>query len=113
MGVPAPSGGCSSTPYPSTTLIIPYTYVTNAVGVNAEWNRPHQPSVATRMNPSSPCAIAMPSSTTPSTTGIGDKRDDARSQEAKAEYTDIMLRIVDDQDFGAPTKAHIHPANIL
>jgi hypothetical protein len=41
-----------------------------------------------------------------------DKRDDARSQEAKAEYTDIMLRIVDDQDFGAPTKAHIHPANM-
>jgi len=41
-----------------------------------------------------------------------DKRDDARSQEAKAEYTDIMLRIVDDQDFGAPTKAHLRPANM-
>jgi hypothetical protein len=41
-----------------------------------------------------------------------DKRDDARSQEAKAEYTDIMLRIVDDQDFGAPTKAHIRPADM-
>ncbi len=31
-----------------------------------------------------------------------DKRDDARSQEAKAEYTDIMLRISGDQEIGRP-----------
>lgn len=30
-----------------------------------------------------------------------DKRDDARSQEAKQEYTDIMLRIVADQEIGS------------
>jgi hypothetical protein len=38
-----------------------------------------------------------------------DKRDDARSQEAKAEYTDIMLRIVDGQDFGSAAKGQIRP----
>ncbi len=31
-----------------------------------------------------------------------DRKDDTRSQEAKAEYTDIMLRIALDQDIGAP-----------
>lgn len=31
-----------------------------------------------------------------------DKRDDTRSQEAKAEYTDIMLRISGDQEIGRP-----------
>jgi hypothetical protein len=31
-----------------------------------------------------------------------DKKDDTRSQEAKAEYTDIMARIIMDHDIGAP-----------
>lgn len=31
-----------------------------------------------------------------------DKKDDARSQEAKAEYTDIILRTVSDQEIGSP-----------
>ncbi|MGI9297617.1 MAG: hypothetical protein ACR2QC_06945, partial [Gammaproteobacteria bacterium] len=37
-----------------------------------------------------------------------DKRDDARSQEAKAEYTDVMLRITGDQEIGR-TRPQIRP----
>ena len=39
-----------------------------------------------------------------------DRKDDARSEQAKAEYTDIMMRIVSDHDIATHTKAHIQPS---
>ena len=98
-------------PYPSTTLIIPYTYVTNAVGVSSAGASLTSLSSDTD-EPLIPLRYRHAVVYHALYHWYRDKRDDARSQEAKAEYTDIMLRIVDDQDFGAPTKAHIHPANM-
>ena len=98
-------------PYPSTTLIIPYTYVTNAVGVNASGTALTSLSSDTD-EPLIPLRYRHAVIYHALYHWYRDKRDDARSQEAKAEYTDIMLRIVDDQDFGAPTKAHMRPANM-
>lgn len=98
-------------PYPSTTLIIPYTYVTNAVGVSSAGSALTSLSSDTD-EPLIPLRYRHAIVYHALYHWYRDKRDDARSQEAKAEYTDIMLRIVDDQDFGAPTKAHIHPANM-
>ena len=87
-------------PYPSTTLIIPYTYVTNAVGVNASGTALTSLSSDTD-EPLIPLRYRHAVVYHALYHWYRDKRDDARSQEAKAEYTDIMLRIVDDQDFGA------------
>lgn len=39
-----------------------------------------------------------------------DKKDDARSQEARAEYTDIMQRIINDQEIAAHTQTRLVPA---
>jgi len=39
-----------------------------------------------------------------------DKRDDTRSQEVKAEYVDIVQRIVGDHDIGTHNKAQIQPS---
>ena len=98
-------------PYPSTTLIIPYSYVTNAVGVSSAGV--HLTSLSSDTDePLIPLRYRHAVIYHALYHWYRDKRDDARSQEAKAEYTDIMLRIVDDQDFGAPTKAHLHPANM-
>ena len=95
-------------PYPDNTYVIPYSYITSAVGVSAAGatlegltNTTDEPLVPLRYRH----AIVYHALYH----WYRDKRDDVRSQEAKAEYTDIMLRIVDDQDFGAPTKAHIRP----
>lgn len=98
-------------PYPSTPLIIPYTYVTNAVGVSSVGTALTSLSSDTD-EPLIPLRYRHAVVYHALYHWYRDKRDDARSQEAKAEYTDIMLRIVDDQDFGAPTKAHLRPANM-
>ena len=98
-------------PYPSTTLIVPYTYVTNAVGVSSAGAALTSLSSDTD-EPLIPLRYRHAVVYHALYHWYRDKRDDARSQEAKAEYTDIMLRIVDDQDFGAPTKAHLRPANM-
>ena len=113
----APSGNTSPIrrvqfyPYPTTTLVIPYTYITNAVGVSAAGAALTSLSSDTD-EPLVPLRYRHAIIYHALYHWYRDKRDDARSQEAKAEYTDIMLRIVDDQDFGAPTKAHLHPANM-
>lgn len=98
-------------PYPTTTLVIPYTYITNAVGVTSAGVALTSLSSDTD-EPLIPLRYRHAIIYHALYHWYRDKRDDARSQEAKAEYTDIMLRIVDDQDFGAPTKAHLRPADV-
>ena len=110
----APSGSTAPVrrvqlyPYPSETCIIPYTYVTNAVGVSASGTELTSLSSDTD-EPLLPLRYRHAIVFHALYHWYRDKRDDSRSQEAKAEYTDIMLRIVDDQDFGAPTKAKLRP----
>lgn len=95
-------------PYPSDTLVIPYNYVTNAVGVTI--NGAALTSLSTDTDePLLPLRYRHAIVYHALYHWYRDKRDDSRSQEAKAEYTDIMLRIVDDQDFGAPTKMKLRP----
>lgn len=95
-------------PYPSDVYSIPYTYVTNAVGVSAAGTELTSLSSDTD-EPLLPLRYRHAIVFHALYHWYRDKRDDARSQEAKAEYTDIMLRIVDDQDFGAPTKVKLRP----
>ena len=110
----APSGSTAPVrrvqlyPYPADTYIIPYTYITNAVGVSAAGAELTSLSSDTD-EPLLPLRYRHAIVFHALYHWYRDKRDDSRSQEAKAEYTDIMLRIVDDQDFGAPTKAKLRP----
>lgn len=110
----APSGSTSPirrvqfAPYPSSTLLIPYSYITNAVGVTAAGvsltnlsSDTDEPLIPLRYRH----AIVFHALSH----WYRDKRDDARADKAKAEYTDIMLRIVDDQDYGASTKGQFRP----
>jgi hypothetical protein len=114
----SPSGGTTPIrrvqlfPYPNDTYIIPYSYITSAVGVSSA-------GVARTSLSSDSDEPLLPLRYRHAIVfhalyhWYRDKRDDSRSQEAKAEYTDIMLRIVDDQDFGAPTKAHLRPTTAM
>lgn len=95
-------------PYPSDTYLIPYTYVTSnlartSAGVeqaalSSDTDEPIMPLryrhiIVLR-------ALAM---------WFKNRRDDTRSQETMAEYTDAMLRMVADVEVGTHNKAQITP----
>ena len=95
-------------PYPSDTFLIPYTYVTSnlartSAGVeqaalSSDTDEPIMPLryrhiIVLR-------ALAM---------WFKNRRDDTRSQETMAEYTDAMLRMVADVEVGTHNKAQIQP----
>jgi hypothetical protein len=95
-------------PYPSTEYMIPYSYITNNLSVTAagveqtsmvnDTDEPHLP-VAYR---SALVDFAI-------SRWYRDKKDDVRSQDAKADYQDQVNRIVTDQRIGANTMAQITP----
>lgn len=95
-------------PYPDTTYIIPYAYITNAVGVDASGLNLTSLSADTD-EPIVPLRYRYAIVLHALSHWYRDKRDDARSQEVKAEYTDIMTRIVGDHDIGTHCKAQIQP----
>jgi hypothetical protein len=110
----APSGSTTPVrrvqfhPYPTTAMLIPYSYITNAVGVTSAGVQLTNLSSDTD-EPLMPLRYRHAIIYHALYHWYRDKRDDARSQEAKAEYTDIMLRIVDGQDFGSSSKGQIRP----
>lgn len=110
----APSGSTTPVrrvqfyPYPTSAMLIPYSYITNAVGVSSAGVALTNLSSDTD-EPLIPLRYRHAIVYHALSHWYRDKRDDARSQEAKAEYTDIMLRIVDGQDFGSSTKGQIRP----
>lgn len=95
-------------PYPDAVYMIPYTYISNAVAVTSTGvegtalvNDTDEPTMPLRYRH----AIVFHALYH----WYRDKKDDARSQEAKAEYVDIMQRIVNDQDVGTHVQASIQP----
>jgi hypothetical protein len=95
-------------PYPSTTYIIPYNYVSNALAVTSAGVEGPTLS-ADSDEPNFPLRYRHAIVFHGLYHWYRDKKDDTRSQEAKAEYTDIMLRLVGDLDIGTETKAQIQP----
>jgi len=95
-------------PYPDAAYIIPYAYITNAVGVSSAGanltslsSDTDEPIVPLRYRH----AIVLHALAN----WYRDKKDDARAESAKAEYIDIMNRIVADHDIGTHAKAQIQP----
>jgi hypothetical protein len=95
-------------PYPDTTYVIPYSYITSAVMVATDGTEGVNMNEDTD-EPTMPLRYRHALIFHALTHWYRDKKDDARSQEAKAEYTDIMGRIVNDQEIGSHVQASIQP----
>lgn len=95
-------------PYPATTQIIPYAYITNAVGVDASGTNLTSLSSDTD-EPIVPLRYRHVIVLKALAHWYRDKRDDARSEQVNAEYIDLMQRIVSDHDIGTHAKAQIQP----
>lgn len=99
-------------PYPGAVYVIPYNYITSTLAFSSAG------VAATSMSadddePNIPLGYRHAIVFHALYHWYRDKRDDQRSQEAKVEYTDVMLRIVGDVDIGAATKATMAPATSM
>lgn len=95
-------------PYPDQAYIIPYSYVTSnlvvtSAGVeqSAMSNDTDEPIMPLRYRHVIVLHALM--------NWYRDKRDDARSQEAKAEFADLMSRMISDHDVGTHNRVRIQP----
>lgn len=95
-------------PYPDQVYLIPYSYISNAVAVTSAGVEGTTLSSDTD-EPTMPLRYRHAIVFHALYHWYRDKRDDARSQEAKAEYVDIMGRITADQDIGTHVQASIQP----
>lgn len=95
-------------PYPDTTYVIPYDYISSAVMVSTAGVEGTNMSEDTD-EPTMPLRYRHALIFHALSHWYRDKRDDQRSQEAKAEYTDIIGRIVNDQEIGSHVQASIQP----
>lgn len=102
----APSGNTTPirrvrfSPPPSTTLTIPYSYVTSNLATSSAGAAQTNLS-ANSDEPIVPLRYRHVIVLHALYNWYRDKRDDARSQEVKGEYTDLMLRIGGDYEVGA------------
>lgn len=95
-------------PYPSTNMIIPYSYITKNLAVSSAGVE------ATSMSsdddePALPVRYRGLLVDFAISKWYRDKKDDARSESAKADYQDGVNRVVGDQRIGANTHAQITP----
>ena len=87
-------------PPPSTTLTIPYTYITSNLATSSAGSAQANLS-ATTDEPIVPLRYRHVIVLHALYNWYRDRKDDARSNEAKGEYTDLMLRIGGDTEVGA------------
>jgi len=95
-------------PYPDTAYIIPYAYITTAVGVDSSGANLTSLSSDTD-EPIVPLVYRHAIVLHALAHWYRDKKDDGRSDQAMAEYVDIVTRIVSDHDIGTHATAHIQP----
>lgn len=95
-------------PHASSTMLIPYSYITKNLAVSSVGTE----SVSMEGDSDEP---ALPMHYRNAIVSFAcwkwyrDKKDDARSEAAKADYSDEINRIVSDQRIGANTRAQIQP----
>jgi hypothetical protein len=95
-------------PYPDMAYIIPYSYVSNAVGVDSSGANLTSLSSSTD-EPIVPLRYRHVIVLHALASWYRDKRDDVRADTTKAEYVDAMNRIVNDMEVGTHNKAQIAP----
>lgn len=95
-------------PHPDKTYIIPYGYVTNAVGVDSSGANLTSLSADTD-EPIVPLQYRHAIMFHALSHWYRDKKDDARSDAANDEYVDIVTRIISDHDVGTHAMAQLQP----
>ncbi len=95
-------------PYPDQTYVIPYTFITNIIAVTSAG------AGLTSMSsdddtPTMPLRYRHAIIFHALSHWYRDRKDDGRADAAKAEYTDIMQRIVGDHDIATHTQAKLQP----
>jgi len=95
-------------PYPDRAYIIPYTYISSAVAVTSAGAALTSMSSDTD-EPIMPLRYRHAIIFHALSHWYRDRKDDARSQAASAEYQSIMERIVGDHDIATHTTAHLQP----
>ena len=96
-------------PYPDQTYNIPYTYITSTVATTSAGASLTDMTSDTDL-PTMPLRYRHAILYHALAHWYRDRKDDARSEAAKAEYTDIMNRIVNDHDVATHTTVHLQPA---
>jgi hypothetical protein len=96
-------------PYPDQVYIIPYAFITATIAVTSAG------ATLTSMSsdddvPTMPLHYRHAIVLHALAHWYRDKKDDARADVAKAEYTEIMSRIVNDHDIATHTRAQIQPS---
>lgn len=94
-------------PPPSTAMTVPYTYITANLAVSSAGVAATSLSAATD-EPIVPLRYRHVIVLHALSSWYRDKKDDTRSEQAKAEYTDAMLRIMGDVEIGA-SRPQIRP----
>ena len=95
-------------PYPDAVYAIPYTYITSNLAVSSAGVEASAMSSDTD-EPNMPLRYRHLIVLHALYNWYRDHKDDARSQEAKAEYTDAMLRLLGDREVATHTGAQIQP----
>lgn len=95
-------------PYPSTNLLIPYSYITKNLAVSSAGVEATELSADTD-EPQLPMRYRHALVAFACWQWYRDKKDDQRSEMAHQEYQDIVNRIVGDQRIGANTIARVQP----
>lgn len=95
-------------PYPDNTYVIPYSYITSYLAVTSTGTEQAGLSGDTD-EPTMPLRYRHVIVLHALMNWYRDKRDDARSQEVKAEYEQLMSRIIADHDMGTHNRAYIQP----
>lgn len=96
-------------PYPNREYLIPYTYITSTVATDSA-GLPLTSMSATTDAPTMPLRYRHAIVLHALASWYRDKKDDARAESVKAEYTDTMMRIVNDLDIATHTTARIQPS---
>lgn len=97
-------------PYPDQAYIIPYTYISSAVAVTSAGAALTSMSSDTD-TPIMPLRYRHAIVLHALYNWFLYRKDDARAESAKAEYNDIMLRIINDQDVATHTTFRLQPSN--
>ena len=99
-------------PYPNQTYVIPYGYVSANLAVTSAGAEQVSLS-ATTDEPLMPLRYRHVIVLHALANWYRDKKDDARSQEVKAEYVELMQRMVADHDIGTHNRVRIQPISGL
>lgn len=95
-------------PYPDKVYLIPYSFVTSRIAVSSSGSTLTSMSADTDV-PTMPLRYRHAIVYHAMYHWYRDRKDDGRSESAKADYADIMMRIVADHDIATHTKAQIQP----